>query len=347
VNHSEHEAGGGAVTASDFALRVLGGFRFSRAVWLAARLRLADLVGDGTASAAELAAAGGTDAGAVERLMNALAAFGVFRRDADGRFRQSPASQVLRSDHPQSQRAWLECLLGGEMFEAWGAIEYSVETGQPSFEARHGASWVEFYREHEDAAALFADAMSATTHAFEAALLAADAFPAFSVAVDVGGSRRTLLRRLLERDPSARGVVFDLPEVIDRHRVEQADDAGGRLTAVGGDFFERVPEGADLYLLKFILHDWDDERAVAILRRVREAVAPDGRLALVETVLPETLAEHPGWLLDLNMLVITGGRERTASEFTTLLDAAGWQLERVTPTESPLSVILAAPGRPG
>jgi len=328
---------------SDFALRTIGGFRLSRAVWLAARLRLADLIGDGAASAAELAVATDTDADALERLMQALAAFGVFRREDDGRFGQSPTSDLLRSDHPRSQRAWIECILGGEMFEAWAEIESAVRTGRPSFDARHGVSWVEYYREHEDAGALFADAMSATTRAFEDALLAAEPFPSFCFAVDVGGSQGSLLRRLLERNPAARGLLFDLPEVIERWRAAQPDDLGGRLTTAAGDFFEAVPAGADLYLLKFILHDWDDERAVAILRRVREAVAPGGRIAIVETVLPDTPAEHAGYLFDLNMLAVTGGRERTASEFAALLDRAGCRIERVTPTDSPLSVMLTEP----
>ena len=328
---------------SDFALRTLGGFRLSRAVWLAARLRLADLVGDAPASVRDIAAASNTDADALERLMRALAASGVFRREDDGRFGQTPTSDLLRSDHPRSQRAWLECVLGGEMFEAWGAIESGVRTGRPAFDTRHGVSWVEYYRRHEDAAALFADAMSATTHAFEDALMAVDPFPRFSLAVDVGGSQGSLLRRLMQRDGAARGVLFDLPDVIERWRGEHHDDLDGRLTTAAGDFFENVPSGGDLYLLKFVLHDWDDERALTILRHVREAVAPGGRIAIVETVLPDTPAEHPGWLFDLNMLVVTGGRERTAREFTTLLDHAGCAVERTTPSDSPLSVILTEP----
>ena len=335
-----HEPSG---EASDFALRMLGGFRLSRAVWLAARLRLADLVGDGPATVTELAAASRTDPDALERLLDALAAFGIFRRDGAAGFGQTPASEVLRSDHPRSQRAWLECLLGGEMFEAWGAIESAVRTGRPSFETRHGVSWVEYYREHEDAGALFAEAMSATTRTFEDALLAADAFPPFAFAVDVGGSQGSLLRRLLERNPDARGVLFDLPEVIERWRAEQPDDLDGRLSAVAGDFFEHVPPGGDLYLLKFILHDWDDERAVAILRQVREALAPGGRIAIVEAVLPDQPMEHPGWLFDLNMLAVTGGRERAERGFAALLERAGCRIEHVTPTGCPLSVMVTAP----
>jgi hypothetical protein len=326
-----------------FALRMLCGFRLSRAVWLAARLRLADLVGDGPSSVTELAAASETDADALGRLMLALAAFGVFTRHDDGRFGQTPASDLLRSDHPRSQRAWLECLLGGEMFDAWASIESAVRTGRPSFDAHHGVSWVEYYREHEHAAALFAEAMSATTRAFEDGLLAADPFPSFELAVDVGGSEGSLLRRLLERNADAHGVLFDLPEVIERWHAEHHDDLDGRLSAAGGDFFEHVPAGGDLYLLKFILHDWDDERAVAILRTVRQAVAPGGRLAIVETVLPDAPSEHAGWLFDLNMLAITGGRERTAQDFLRLLDRAECTVERITPTDSPLSVILTAP----
>jgi hypothetical protein len=324
---------------ADLALRVLTEFRLSRAVWLAARLRLADLVGDGSASVEELAAASKTDTGALGRLMSALAAFGVFKRDGDGRFGQTAASARLRSDDPRSQRAWLECLLGGEMFDAWASIESAVRTGRPSFDTHHGVSWVDYYREHEDAAALFAEAMSATTRAFEDALLAADPFPPFELAVDVGGSRGSLLRRLLERNPDAGGVLFDLPEVIERRPANRDD----RLQATGGDFFEQVPAGGDLYVLKFILHDWDDDRALMILRNVRRAVAPGGRLAIVEVVLPDTPTEHPGWLFDLNMLVVTGGRERTAQAFGELLDRADLTVERITPTDSPLSVIVTAP----
>ena len=324
------------------ALRLLAGFRLSRAVWLAARLRLADLAGDGPATVRELAAASETDPDALERLLRALAAFGVFRFDVGGRVGQSPASELLRSDHPRSQRGWIECVLGGEMFEAWGELESAVRTGRPAFDARHGMSWVEYYRQHEDAAARFAEAMTATTAAFEDALLAAGPFPPFALAVDVGGSEGSLLRRLLERSPDARGLLFDLPEVVSGWRASRPDDLGGRLDAAAGDFFEAVPAGADLYLLKFILHDWDDERAVAILDRVRAAAAPGGRIAIVETVLPDTPAEHHGWHFDLNMLAVTGGRERTAAGFAALLERAGCRIERVTPTESPLSVILAA-----
>jgi hypothetical protein len=323
-----------------FTLRIVEGFRLSRAVWLAAHLRLADVIGDRSLPAAEIARACGAHAHSLERVLDVLAAHGIFRREEGGRFGPTGDSDLLRSDHPRSQRAWLDVVLGGPHYEAWGALGDAIMAGSTAFDVRHGASWIDYHRAHPEAEQAFAEAMSATTRAFEDAILEADAFPPFRLAVDVGGSHGSLLRRLLERNPEASGVVFDLPEVIDGWRAEERDD---RLMAVGGDFFEAVPGGGDLYVLKFILHDWDDERAEQILRRVREAVAPDGRLAIVDVVLPEPPAEHAGWLMDLNMLVLTGGRERTAQAFASLLERSRWRCERITPTGAPLSVVLASP----
>jgi hypothetical protein len=338
---------GSAVTAEKqdpqaFAVRARTGFWFSRAIWLAARFRLADAVEAGPASATEIARASGTHPDSLERLMCALIAAGLFRRDGDGNYWPTPASDLLRSDHPRSQRALMETLLGGEAFEAWGAIGTSLQTGQTAFDARHGASWIDYYAAHPDAGRAFAEAMSDTTRAFEDPILDADPFPEFEFAVDVGGSHGSLLRRLLERHSEARGVVFDLPEVIASWPPGTAGELGDRFRGVAGDFFQAVPENGDLYVLKFILHDWDDQRAETILRRVREAARPGGRVAIIETVLPESPTEHPGWLMDLNMLVMTGGRERTAGQFAALLRRTRWELERVVPTASPLSVVIAS-----
>jgi hypothetical protein len=325
----------------EFAVRVRIGLWLSRAVWLAAHLRLADVIGAGPATAQQIAEASGTHAESVERLLLALAAEGVFARDEEGRYRPTAASDLLRSDHPRSQRALMDTLLGGEAFEAWGAIEASVRTGQTAFDARHGVSWLDYYAAHPEAGRAFAEAMTDTTRAFEEAILAVDPFGEFALAVDVGGSHGSLLRRLLERRREARGIVLDLPEVV--AGLPAPNGLGDRLTGVGGDFFDAVPAGGDLYLLKFILHDWDDERAETILRRVREAVRPDGRLAVIETVLPDAPVDHPGWLMDLNMLVMTGGRERTADIYAAILRRAGWSIEDVVPTASPLSVVMASP----
>ena len=329
--------------AQEFYIRVVNSFRLSRAVWLAAHFRLADIIGSGAASAVEIARASETHPGAMRRLLDALTAAGIFSNEGDGRYGLTAASDFLRSDHPKSQRGLLNVVLGGEHYAAWGALDTALRTGEPAFTASHGASWIDYYTAHPEAGRTFAEAMTGTTRAFEDAILEADPFPAFRFAVDVGGSQGSLLRKLLERNAEAKGVVFDLPEVIADWWPQGLDKLRGRLTGVAGDFFEAVPKGGDLYLLKFILHDWDDERAEMILRQVRAAIASEGRAAIIETVLPPSPVPHPGWLMDLNMMAITGGQDRTASAYTDLLERSGWRIEQVVPTRSPLSVILASP----
>jgi hypothetical protein len=202
-------------------------------------------------------------------------------------------------------------------------------------------STFEYFTAHPKAGRSFAEAMSGTTHASEDAILAADAFPDFTLAIDIGGSQGSLLRRLLEGNPDATGIVFDLPGVIAGWSVTDDDPLARRISGVGGDFFESVPSGGDLYLLKLILHDWDDARCVEILRRVRDAIKPGGHVVIVESILPATIEPGVGWLRDMNMMVITGGRERTEQAFAQLLDQAGFQLDRVVPTTSHFSVITA------
>jgi hypothetical protein len=323
--------------------QVVTDFRLSRAIWCAARLRLPDAIGDGPASVEEIATATATHAPALRRLLDALTAAGLFRSEGPGRYGPTPMSDLLRSDHPQSQRALVEVLLGGSHFDAWGAIETSIRTGQTAFDAHFVMSWVEYYTAHPEEGHAFAEAMTGMTRAFEDAILAANPFPPFTRAVDVGGSHGSLLRRLLELNPDATGIVFDLPDVIAGWPERPDDPLAGRITGVGGDFFVSVPGGADLYVLKLILHDWDDDRAETILRTVRKAMAPQARLALVDTVLPESPIADPGWLRDLNMMAITGGCERSEQAFTRLLDRTGFRLDRVVATQSPLSVVLASP----
>jgi len=329
------------MTTTDLSTRTLHGYWLSRAIWVAARLRLADAVGDGPADPADVARVVGVDAGALTRVLRALASAGVFEIDDAGHVWPTADSNALRSDDPRSQRVLLDHLLGDENHASWGELAETVRTGRTGFEIHHGHTWIEHYAADPESGRRFAEAMSATTAAFEEALMAADAFPPFAVAVDVGGSHGSLLRRLLDRDPAARGVLFDLPEVVAQAEERLGADLDGRLAAVPGDFFRSVPPGADLYLLKLILHDWDDERGVAILRNVRAAAPEGARVAIVEAVLPERPNDHAGWWWDLQMLVMTGGRERSRDEYAALLRAAGWRLERVVDTASPLSVVLA------
>ncbi len=316
----------------------------SRALWLVARLRIADAVGEVPEKVATIATHSQTDPDALGRLLAALSAFGVFRMESDGRVSHSDSSRLLRSDHPFTQRAFVESVFGHEHYEAWGAIEETVRTGRPAFDVRYGMPVFAYFQEHPEAARLFSEAMTGTTRMVEDAVLAAHDFGPFELGVDVGGSQGSLLRRILSRTPGARGIVFDLPRVVEAaQQVWQGTDEARRLSVVGGDFFVAVPEGGDLYLLKFILHDWDDTRAVQILRNIRAAIRPDGQIAVVEMVLPEDGAAHTAWLMDLNMLVMTGGRERRAAQYEALFDAARFQTERVIATASPMSIIIAKP----
>ncbi len=317
--------------------QLASGLWVSRALWAAARLKLADMVGDEPMTLDALAEASGTRADMLGRLMNALTSFGIFARTADGRFEHNEVSRHLRTDHPVSQRAIIESVFGHEHYEAWGAIEHSLRTGETAFDSQYGMPVFAWFGERPASAKLFSEAMTSSTRMMEKELLACR-FPDFRLAIDVGGSQGSLLRGLLAHHPHARGILFDLPEIVDLVRPALK---GSRITATSGNFFESVPAGGDLYLLKFILHDWTDAQSAVILRNIRAAVAPRGRIAIAEIVLPDDGQPSPDYLMDLNMMVMTGGRERTASEFQELLRKAGFRLESVTPTGSPLSLVQA------
>jgi hypothetical protein len=304
-------------------LHMASGLWLSRALWTAAHLKVADAIGDEPVPVGRLAAQTGTDPTNLKRLMNALVAAGVFAAAGDDAFAHGPLSPFLKSDHPLSQRAFIDGIFGGEHFTSWGTISESVKTGTTGFDSVYGMPVFDWYSGHEEEAQRFSRAMEGTTRIIEAALLACWTPPPFELAVDVGGSRGTLVASLLAGAPGARGILFDLPDIVE---------------AVGGDFFRNVPEG-DLYLLKLILHDWTDEQASAILRNIRAAIRPGGRVAIIENLLPDEIEPHPGYLMDLNMMVMTGGRERKAAEFAALLEQTGFKLEGVTPTPTPIGVV--------
>jgi len=321
-----------------FALVQMGSSLWiSRALWAAAHLRIADAVGHEPTPIGDIAAASGTHAPNLRRLMNALVAAEVFAAAGDDAYAHGRLSPFLRSDHPLSQRAFIDAVFGGEHYAAWGAIAASLQGGETAFDSVYNMPVFDWYSRHPAEAQLFSRAMEGTTLLLEAALLAAWSPPPFELAVDVGGSRGTLLSALLARSPDARGILFDLPDIADAVRGGGGSD---RIEVVGGNFFESVPEG-DLYLLKLILHDWTDEQSAAILRSIRAAVRPGGRVAIVETILPEQVEPHPGYLMDLNMMVMTGGRERSAGAFAALLEATGFRLESVTRTGTQIGAVQA------
>ncbi|MDB5365614.1 MAG: methylase involved in ubiquinone/menaquinone biosynthesis [Rhodospirillales bacterium] len=327
-----------------FAFEAADGFWYARALWVAARLRLADAVGSEPTPLSAIALATGTQPDAVRRLLRALAAREIFAEAERDCFVHTPCSEQLRSDHPNSQRAFVESVIGNEHYEAWGEIETTLRTGRTAYEVRFGMPAFTHFSREPDKARLFGEAMTSTNRVVEGAVLAAHGFAPFRLAVDIGGGHGGLLRALLAHHTAAKGMVYDLPDVAAEcmSRIEM-DGLGDRLSAAGGDFFREVPVGADLYLLKFILHDWDDARSAVLLANIRRAIAADGRVVIVEMLLPPTPVPHPGWMMDLNMLAMTGGRERTEAEYRHLLAAAGLHLESVTPTASPVAVLQAVP----
>jgi hypothetical protein len=326
--------------AAEWFFQVLQGYWVSRAVHAAARLGLADLVDTGPRTAESLAEATGTHAPSLQRLLRALSSVGVFVEDDIGRFGQTPSSAVLRSGVPGSLRAAAIMEMGEDHYSAWGQLLHGIKTGEVPFLHRFGVPVWEYYAQHPENGAFFNEAMTGLTKTVEAAVVSSYDFSPFLRIIDVGGGHGGLLASILPLAPKAAGVVFDSPNVVTgAGRLLKGGNLEGRWEAVGGDFFESVPAGGDLYLLKWIIHDWDDERACAILANCRRALLPGGRVLLAETVLPGRNERSLGKFMDLNMLVMLGGRERNEDEFRTLFDSAGLRMTRIIPTGTMVSLI--------
>lgn len=322
-------------------IQMLAGFWVGKSLQIAASLRIADRLGDDASHAVEdLAAATGTYGPSLYRLMRALAGSGVFAEESPGRFRHTPLSRMLRSDHPTSLRAFFESVLGGGHYTAWGALEHSVRTGQTAFDHAHGQDVWAFFAANPKEGQTFDQAMTDMSVLFNPAIVKGYDYSPVRTLVDVGGGHGALLASILKANPSARGVLFDQPHVIGGARQRFADEGlAGRTQTVGGSFFESVPAGGDAYLMKFILHDWDDGRCNRILGNIHSASAPGARVLVVDTVVPAGNEPSLSKLMDLNMLAMTGGRERTEVEFADLFDSAGFELGKVHPTECPLSIV--------
>lgn len=333
-----------AVPPSAVLFQMITGKFVSRAVYAAARLRLADLLAEGPRTAADLAAATGNHAPSLQRLLRALAGLGVLATVPGGepRFALTPVGELLR-DAPDSLRAMALWICDPRHDRAWDEIFHSLATGEPGFDQAYGMPVFDHFARDPDFAAVFNDAMTSLSAATHPAVVAAYDFSGLQLLVDVGGGHGGLLAGILAANPRLSGIVYDLPQVVEGTRAALAA-AGleGRCRAEGGSFFERVPAGADGYILSFVLHDWDDERATAILQNVRQAMRPEGRVLVVEGLIPEGDEPALSKLSDLEMLVMTsGGRERTAAEFGELFAAAGLRLIRVVPTAGPAFVLEA------
>lgn len=305
----------------------------ARCLHVIADFGVADVIGGGGASPAEIAERAALDADALERMLRLLAAYGIFARDAAGRYVHTPASRLLKSAEPGSLRAYVR-MAGIPAF--WDRFTDLGQTAASGARRHDMASLVGYFAGHPEEAAIFNAAMVSKSRTVLPAVAAAYEFGRFATIADVGGGRGHLLKAILERVPAARGILFEHPHVI-------ADtEPAPRLELAAGDFFADALPAADLYLLMDVLHDWDDADAARILAAVRRAAPPSARLLIVETLVPATPGPHFGKTVDVIMLAVTGGRERTEAQYRALLAAAGFELKGVLPTASQYSLVEAA-----
>ena len=324
-------------------LQIISGFWISRAVYVIAKLGIPDLLKSGPRTAEELANATKMHAPSLYRVLRALASVGIVSSQGE-QFALTPLSETLVTDAPGSLRWFTVSELGQEHYPAWGNLMHSVETGDIAFDQFFGVDIWTYFQQNPEDAAVFNDSMTGVTAAANEEIMTKYDFSGFKKVIDIGGGHGGLITSILKKNSHVRGVLFDAPQVIEgaRPKIEAAGLAE-RCETVSGDFFKSVPTGGDAYVMKWIIHDWDDQKAITILRNCRNEMRSNGKLILVDCVVPETNEPHFSKFIDLNMLVMTGGKERTAREFEELLADAGFKLLRVIPTDVPTSIVEAAP----
>jgi SAM-dependent methyltransferase len=324
------------------------GHYFSRALALVTKLGVADLLKDGPRDYSDLAKATETHAPSLNRVMRLLASVGVFEERDSGTFALTPLGELLRTGVPGSMRSSVLLFAGIGIQDSWKELEYCVQTGEPAFR-KNSPDGTPFtaIAQNPEMAKVFDEAMAAFAPMTAAAIAASYDFSPFRNLTDIGGGNGSLLIGILKANPKLHGIVFDMPHAAEKARVKIAE-AGlqSRCEAVGGDFFTEVPAGADAYIIKHVIHDWNGDRALAILRNVHRAMRPDGKLLIAEGVYPPRIDQSDvgrgAAANDVNMLVCTGGRQRSEAEFRTLLAEAGFKLAQIVPTPARLSLIEGA-----
>ncbi len=321
--------------------RMIAGFWMTQAIHVAVRLRVPDLLSAGPRTAEELAAETGTHARSLYRLLRALSSSGVFREDSEHRFTLTPLSECLLGNTAGSLSA-LAWMRGDWQYRAWGDLLHNVQTGETAFEHVFGEPLFEFLRHTPENAAIFDQGMVGVHGRETDAMLAAFDFSDIRVLADIGGGNGSVLAAVLAKHPPLQAILFDRADVIDRAKANLTQaGVAERVQFIAGDFFQSVPSGADAYFLRHIIHDWDDQQATTILKNCRAVMPSDGRLLLAEFVLPDGPEPFHGKWFDVAMMVVTGGQERTETEYRRLLGMSGFAWQQVVPTASELSVIEA------
>ena len=309
---------------------------------LAAKLGLADQLADGPKSACDLAGPLALHAPSLHRLMRTMASLGLLTEGDAQRFALTRLGEALKTNAPGAARSTLLMTGSSWVGSGFANFTHSLQTGRTGFEKAQGMPFFDYLAQHPEAASVFTGAMVGLHGDEPPAVAAAYDFSRFKTVVDVGGAAGNMLAAILARHAAPRGLLFDRPHVVvEAEQLLKEHGVSDRVTVESGDFFGSVPTGGDAYILSHILHDWDDEQCLTILGHCRKAMRPDGRLLIVEMVLPPGDTPHPGKILDMVMLVLVGGQERTEAEYAGLLNKAGFRLNRIVGTKSPVSVIEA------
>jgi SAM-dependent methyltransferase len=324
--------------ASAQLMQMIFGFMISQAISVAATLGIADLLQDGPKPVNELARRAGVHPGALYRLLRALASAGVFAEDGERRFHLTPLAEPLRADAPDSLRAF-SIFFGADFhLRVWGELLYSVKHGEPAFNHLHNSEVFEYLEQNREHAEIFNNGMTSLSASVADPIVSAYDFSGIGKLVDVGGGHGYLLAAVLKKYPAMAGVLYDAQSVING-ATNVLSGVESRCELVAGDFFESVPPGGDAYMMKHIIHDWEDDKSLKILRNCHRVMNPGGRLLVVEMVVPEGNAPSPGKFLDLEMLLFLRSCERTEKEYRALFHKGGFELTRVVPTDTPYSVV--------
>ena len=321
--------------------QMMSGYWVSQCIYVAAKLGIADLLVVSPQSYQAIAASTHTNASALYRVLRALASIGIFLETEAGTFAMTPLAAYLRSDSPESLQAMAIMLGEPEHYQAWGDLLYSVQTGDPAFDKRFGKGVFEYFGSNADAAIIFEKSMNSFSAMELRAIAPAYDFSEFKTFVDVGGGYGELIAEILQSYPDSKGILFDEKYVIDNAastlKKHGIDD---RCECVSGSFFDNVPSGADAYLLKHIVHDWDDQRAIQILQTCQRSMSERSKILVMEQLVPSGNTPSGAKMLDINMLVMCpGGKERTEAEFQYIFEQAGLKLLRIVPTVDDIHII--------
>lgn len=328
------------ISPSTQMMQMITGFWTSCCIYNAAKLDVADFLHNKALSCDQLAKSTHTDASSLYRMMRALASVGIFSENEKGEFSNTTLSETLRSDIPGSMKAMAIAQLG-DHYPAWGNLLYSLKTGNTAFEKVEGMDVWKYYETHPIEGLNFMKAMTGSTNAAIQNVIPMYDFSSANTIVDIGGGNGAFLMAILDKAPQAKGIVFDEEYVVDEtQKTIEEKGFSTRCSVAAGNFFEAVTEGADVYLMKHVLHDWNDVQSELILKNCAKAMHAGSKILVIEAVIPTGNTLHPGKFMDINMMAMTGGKERTQAEYSVLFAQAGLKLERIIHTNSPTLSIL-------